>query len=239
MLYYRQLYKTKWSNKPTIHFLAIRLSSYALFLCPRFAFTYFLCNMSIVCFMASVIFENMFAVFFTQVSQRYSNLSSVAMSHAVQMSAGDGSHLSCVRDTSSMKMNHHAQVSAGDGSHQSCVTDAAVVAFAFYNLGIINNTFLGKKWNQENSLRQKQLRQDIANIFRGDRGMQCLFLCEFGEMSPCIDVVLRTATGGVVQPSTQEYFEKLVDDINLPTLSVHAIAPYVALIDSTFWDVNK
>ena len=138
-----------------------------------------------------------------------------------------------------MAMNHDAQLFAGDGSHLSCTNDADVVAFAFYNVGIINNTITGSNWYKQNNGTQQYLREDIANIFQANRGIQCLCLSEFGQMSPSIDLVLREGIDGVSQPSTQEYFEKLVRDINVPHLRVHAMAPYVAFIDSTVWKVNK
>ena len=161
------------------------------------------------------------------------------MSHDGQVLAGDGSHLSCVRASSSVAMNHHGQVLAGDGSHLSGGSGAVVVAFAFYNVGIINSTILGRNWRKPDSETQQQLREDIAYIFRANFGIQCVLLSEFGQMSPSIDVELRADTGDVLQPSTQEYFEQLVRDINLPNVTVHAMAPYVALIDSTVWKVNK
>ena len=114
---------------------------------------------------------------------------------------------------------------AGDGSHLSCGTHDVVVAFAFYNVDIINETILGRNWKIQKNGTQHRLKEDIANIFRADAGMQCLFICEFGQMSPIIDVDRLDVTADVLQFSTQEYFEQLV----------HAMPRYVALIDSTVW----
>ena len=150
-------------------------------------------------------------------------------------------HGQVLAEDRSVAMNHDAQFFAGDGSHLSCTNDADVVAFAFYNVGIINNTILGSNWYKPKNGNgpQQHLKADIAHIFQGNASMQCLFLSEFGQMSPSIDLVLRETIDGVSQPSTQEYFEKLVRDINVPNLTVHAMAPYVAFIDSTVWKVNK
>ena len=132
--------------------------------------------------------------------------------------------------------NHHAHAFAGDGLHFSSASDEIVVAFVFYSIGISNSIILGSSWNQANSEEQKRLRDDIATIFGGNHGIQCLFLNGFGEMDTTIDATLRSARG-VLQPPTQQYFQELVQNISLPHLTVRTIAPYVALIDLRYWEV--
>ena len=68
------------------------------------------------------------------------------------------------------------------GDDDSLAVAAPFVAFAFYNVGINNSELLGAAWNTPASARKAKLRTDLQNIFAPDRGIQALFLSEFGGM---------------------------------------------------------
>ena len=82
---------------------------------------------------------------------------------------------------------------AGVGEADSGVSQPAntVVAFASYNVGIQNAEILGKHWNKTGCSKQARLKNDIAAIFAPRRGIQVLFLSEFGQMTPNIDSELN------------------------------------------------
>ena len=85
---------------------------------------------------------------------------------------------------------------AGVGEADSGVLQPAytVVAFASYNVGIQNAEILGKNWNKTSSSKQARLKNDIADIFASQHGIQVLFLSEFGQMTPNIDSELNNDT---------------------------------------------
>ena len=140
-------------------------------------------------------------------------------------------------------MTYHDFAFRRDGQHLSHASDQTHVAFAFYNVGLQNDMILARSWNRASSDKQKKLRDDIMNIFRNEQEIQCLFLSGFGRMDVTIDNVLHNQRLHNVldglPPPTQQYFEQLVEDINLTHLVVRAIAPYIALIDSTYWMINE
>ena len=77
----------------------------------------------------------------------------------------------------------------GDGSHLAA---DAVVAFAFYNVGIPNGELLGNNWQKswhKGSAKSKKvkLKVDIDATFSAEVGIQALFISEFGQMYPNID----------------------------------------------------
>ena len=76
------------------------------------------------------------------------------------------------------------------GDDDSLAVAAPFVAFAFYNVGIQNSELLGAAWNTPASARKAKLRTDLQNIFAPDRGIQALFLSEFGGMEPSIDALV-------------------------------------------------
>ena len=107
-----------------------------------------------------------------------------------------------------------------------------------YNIGIQNNEVRGQNWTHE----YNKLRNDVKSAFTHEAGIQVLLICEFGNMLVSID---RTLCSGVTQPTgrttkcTRELFEDLLADINMQHISVVADPPYVALIDSQCWLVQK
>ncbi len=119
------------------------------------------------------------------------------------------------------------------------------VSICFYNVGIQNSEVAASKW----AAKYKALKRDIAKIFHPSKGVQALFISEFGNMFQCIDGDMRRAElvrnkrlrGGVsqpaahVQPSTQALFEKIVEEMDRDDIIVRANPPYVALVSSDEW----
>jgi len=119
------------------------------------------------------------------------------------------------------------------------------VSICFYNVGIQNSEVAASKW----AAKYKALKGDIAKIFHPSKGVQALFISEFGNMFQCIDGDMRRAEllrnkrlrGGVsqpaahVQPSTQALFEKIVEEMDRDDIIVRAHPPYVALVSSDEW----
>ena len=120
--------------------------------------------------------------------------------------------------------------------------ESPFLCVAFYNVGINNSEVPARRWADKCEM----LKRDIQKLFRRDRGVQAVFISEFGNMFIRIDGTLRSADlqrskrlrGGVVQPaarpetSTQDLFESIVSEINRPDIKVRAHPPYVALVSS-------
>ena len=78
---------------------------------------------------------------------------------------------------------------------------------AFYNVGIQNSEVTGRNWSEK----YERLKRDIQKIFDPTRGVQALFILEFGNMFNNIDKNLRRADsqrskrsrGGVPQPAAR------------------------------------
>ena len=64
----------------------------------------------------------------------------------------------------------------GDGSH---LADDSVVAFAFYNVGILNAELLSTKWPR--GQKRVKLKMDIEATFQTQVGIQGLSISEFGQ----------------------------------------------------------
>jgi len=126
-------------------------------------------------------------------------------------------------------------VSFSAGAH--CTETA--VAFAYYNVGIQNAEVLSQttKWHGE----VKRLEDDIQAAFNSEHGLEVLLLSEFGNMYDAIDVVFRTLrkSGGGFPPArdAQEFFEHLLQRVDLGHITVHANVPYVSLVDGQTWYV--
>ena len=60
------------------------------------------------------------------------------------------------------------------------------MSIAFYNVGIQNSEVHGRKWHAK----CRKLQSDIAKIFDPNRGVQAVFLSEFGNMFKKIDIDL-------------------------------------------------
>ena len=109
------------------------------------------------------------------------------------------------------------------------------MSICFYNVGILNAEVGHWKWPGKYA----KLKDDIATIFHCSKGVQALFISEFGNMFQCIDGALRSAElarnesllGGVaqpavqVQPSTQALFEQIVQEMERDDIIVRAHPP--------------
>ena len=98
------------------------------------------------------------------------------------------------------------------------------VAVMSYNVGIMNTQIMGSHWAPKYEL----LRDDIKSIFAHEVGVQALLLSEFGNMLH----PMKTS-------STNEVFQELLNDLELPHIEIKAAPPYVALIDTNCWRVSK
>ena len=115
----------------------------------------------------------------------------------------------------------------GDGFH---LADEFVVGFAFYNVGINNDEVLSTKWLKGGlSSKRVKLKVDIEATFTGPFAIHALFISEFGQMYPNIDEF--------VAGMTRDMFEDLLREIDLTHLVIIALPPYVAIVDSRYWEV--
>jgi hypothetical protein len=119
------------------------------------------------------------------------------------------------------------------GAHHAGET----IALMSYNIGFNNEEVLSGTHNFE--LKKLKLEADIASAFTNEIGIQALLLCEFGNMFDTLDRHLEAQFGVTVVG----YFENIVRDIpnRLPTMDsirVVAKAPYVALVDSDYWQIT-
>ena len=128
---------------------------------------------------------------------------------------------------------------ASVGSHH---TDDTVVAIAYYNLGVQNLQVTGKHWNKKGGAAQL-IAKDIEAIFSAKHGIQVVLLSEFGNMYRSIDKSFRQRSVGpldrAASNSTVSFFQALLKDLKLDDITVHALAPYVALVNSEVWEVEK
>ena len=94
---------------------------------------------------------------------------------------GDGTHLT-------------SSTVASDGLHftgeASQLNAETVWAAAYYNVGLQNGELTGKNWNNKTSVKQRLLKDDFKKILEHKENIEIIFLCEFGNMNPTIDVVL-------------------------------------------------
>jgi acetone carboxylase gamma subunit len=116
-----------------------------------------------------------------------------------------------------------------------------VVAIAYYNLGVQNLQVTGKHWNKKGGAAQL-IAKDIEAIFSAKHGIEVVLLSEFGNMYDSIDKSWRQSSVGphhAASNSTVSFFEALLKDLKLDDIAVHALAPYVALVNSEVWKVEK
>ena len=110
-----------------------------------------------------------------------------------------------------------------------------VVPIAFYNLGVSNDEVTGKNWLRGKKKAAK-ITCDIEAMFAPEYGIQAVLLSEVGNMYACIDAEWNTANP---LSSTQKFFEAIVSKLKLnEDIVVCAHPPYVALVDSSVWDVT-
>ena len=125
--------------------------------------------------------------------------------------------------------------------------ESPFLCVAFYNVGINNSEVPARRWADKCEM----LKRDIQKLFRRDRGVQAVFISEFGNMFKNIDKNMRNADsqpskrrrGGVPQlaarteTSTLELFRSIVLEIHRPDITVRAHPPYVALVSTEDWSV--
>ena len=110
--------------------------------------------------------------------------------------------------------------------------DDDVVAFAFYNVGILDTELQGAKIKKK--AKRERLETDIKATFTGYTAIQALFLCEFGNM-----MTNYHGNTGEQTLFTEQIFKELLCDIDMSHLVVHALPPYIAIVDPNYWDVNE
>jgi hypothetical protein len=117
------------------------------------------------------------------------------------------------------------------GAHHAGET----IALMSYNIGFNNEEVLSRTPNFEQ--KKLKLKADIASAFNNEIGIQALLLCEFGNMFDTLDKHLEYQFG----VSVVGYFENLIrdiDSISMDSIRVVAKAPYVALVDSRYWQIT-
>ena len=72
-------------------------------------------------------------------------------------------------------------------------------------------------------------------MFASRHGIQVVLLSEFGSMYACVDDKWKKATPA---GSTLSFFQDIVRKMNNEDIVVHALPPYVALVDSSVWEVQ-
>ena len=102
---------------------------------------------------------------------------------------------------------------ADDGEHlvSDDLATEAVVAIAYYNVGIQNKEILGDKWTKSKGKREK-LKTDIYAIVLPAHGIQVLLICEYGQMHPNIDEVVQSG-GHNPALMTESVFKKILREI--------------------------
>ena len=139
--------------------------------------------------------------------------------------------------------------SSSSGGQPPAAHECPFLSMAFYNVGIQNSEVTGRNWSEK----YERLKRDIQKIFDPTRGVQALFILEFGNMFKNIDKNMRNADsqpskrrrGGVPQPaartetSTLELFRSIVLEIHRPDITVRAHPPYVALVSTEDWSVVR
>ena len=108
--------------------------------------------------------------------------------------------------------------------------DDDVVAFAFYNVGILDTELQGAKIKKK--AKRERLETDIKATFTGYTAIQALFLCEFGNM-----MTNYHGNTGEQTLFTEQIFKELLCDIDMSHLVVHALPPYIAIVDPNYWHV--
>ena len=138
-----------------------------------------------------------------------------------------------------------SRLSSSSGELPPAAQEDPFVSICFYNVGIQNSEVTAPRW----AAKYERLKRDIQNIFHVSRGVQALFISEFGNMFTCIDDEMRRAKlarnnplcGGVpqpaahVQPFTKALFEQIVEEMERHDIIVRADPPYVALVLSDEW----
>ena len=118
------------------------------------------------------------------------------------------------------------------GSHHAEDIVSSVVS---YNIGVQNPEVTGKNWYKYNTGKADLILGDMLAIFESSHGVQVALLSEFGNMYDCIDDEWQNAG----YPSdTQSFFEGIVKKMHNDDIRVFALPPYVALVDSSVWDVK-
>ena len=140
-------------------------------------------------------------------------------------------------------MAHEGGAQGSASLHRTSLLHHAVI-LGFYNIGINNKEVEAQTSNWIRKL--ERLGDDIKTAFcpEGGKGgahrVQVLFLSEFGNMHRSINDVFRELRGGGSHHAsdTKEFFQRLLKRLGLDDIVVHAHAPYVALVDSSSWDVD-
>ena len=112
---------------------------------------------------------------------------------------------------------------ASVGSHHA---EDIVSSLVSYNIGVQNREVIGRKWYRKAHL----ILRDMLAIFESSHGVQVALLSEFGNMYACIDDQWES--------DTKSFFEGIVREMHNDDLSVFALPPYVALVDSSVWEVK-
>ena len=112
---------------------------------------------------------------------------------------------------------------ASVGSHHA---EDIVCSVVSYNIGVQNREVIGRNWYRKADL----ILRDMLAIFESSHGVQVALLSEFGNMYACIDDQWES--------DTKSFFEGIVREMHNDDLSVFALPPYVALVDSSVWEVK-
>jgi hypothetical protein len=120
---------------------------------------------------------------------------------------------------------------ASVGSHHAGDIVGAVTS---YNLGVQNDEVTSKNWEKPTGKADRIL-WDIEAMFASRHGIQVVLLSEFGNMYACVDDKWKKAKPA---GSTLSFFQDIVKKMNNEDIVVHALPPYVALVDSSVWEVQ-
>ena len=117
-----------------------------------------------------------------------------------------------------------------------------VVAFMSYNIGLQNAEIRSPNMYKPGQKYDK-LKADISSAFSSDHAIQVLLISEFCNMFQTIDAELRSSgLGACPATNTKVFFEQLLQQIDLVdanSIVVVANAPYVALVNSRYWNIMK
>ena len=115
-------------------------------------------------------------------------------------------------------------VDSDDDANMSPDTTVTLVS---YNIGLHNNEVTGKAWATPEGKREK-LRSDAKEIFAHGQGIHIALFSEVGNMFD----KLSDATA-------ENIFNDIIAELNMPYIEVKANAPYVALINTDWWQVSE
>ena len=127
--------------------------------------------------------------------------------------------------------SHSSDLHRADGLTSCSSADShradTMVALLSYNVGIHTAELTGKKknWQKVNG-KYDMLKNDVENAFTHDTGIQILLISEFGHMFNKIS-------------NAAEIFTTMLAELDLTHIHFEAMAPYVALIDKTSWQVKN